>query len=58
MKVNNLESAMKNAKYSLEVEGLNVTPEMNQLVKDVLEGRITEAEFERQALAIAKQAKR
>lgn len=47
-----LEKALKSAKASLAIEGLQVTPEEEALIKEKLEGNITEEEFKRRVLEI------
>lgn len=45
-----VQQAFNCAKASLAVEGLFITPEEEALVKERLEGKITENEFTRQVL--------
>ena len=40
-----IENAMKNARASLEIDGLSLTEAQIQLVRDRLMGKITEEEF-------------
>lgn len=45
MKKKQIEQIMRESKYSLEVEGFTITEEHTKLVKERLEGKITEEEF-------------
>ncbi|WML60581.1 antitoxin VbhA family protein [Neobacillus sp. PS2-9] len=44
-----IENAMKNARASLEINGLSLTEAQIQLVRDRLKGKITEEEFLKKA---------
>lgn len=48
-----IENAMKNARASLEIDGLSLTEAQIQLVRDRLKGKITEEEFLKKAYDMA-----
>ncbi|MEK5323838.1 MULTISPECIES: antitoxin VbhA family protein [Aeribacillus] len=48
------EEAWKYVKATNAIEGLYLTPEQEALIRKVLKGEITEEEFHKQALEIAK----
>ncbi|MEH7436769.1 antitoxin VbhA family protein [Neobacillus drentensis] len=48
-----IENAMKNARASLEIDGLYLTEAQIQLVRDRLKGKITEEEFLKKAYDMA-----
>lgn len=45
-----IEKAINSAKASLAVEGLYLTPDEEALIKEKLQGKISEEEFNRRAL--------
>jgi hypothetical protein len=51
-----LEKALRNAKASLEISGLNVTAKHEKLVQSRLNGEISEEEFLKKALELAKES--
>ncbi|MCP8969965.1 antitoxin VbhA family protein [Ectobacillus ponti] len=52
-----IEKAMQQAKASLRISGLEITQELEELVRAVLAGAISEEEFQKQALALARNHK-
>ncbi|EWG08399.1 hypothetical protein PBF_24393 [Cytobacillus firmus DS1] len=44
------DKAIRSAKASLAVEGLHLTPEEESLIKERLQGKISEEEFHKRAL--------
>ncbi|WP_182102774.1 hypothetical protein [Niallia taxi] len=49
-----IEQAIKNSKASIEIEGYKVKPEYDDLVRKKLYGEISEEEFLRLALKLAR----
>jgi uncharacterized membrane protein len=56
-KENEIKKAMANARASLEIEGLTVTKEAEELVFERLKGTISEEEFLRRVLEIVTREK-
>jgi len=50
----NLSKAIRSAKASLAVEGQYLTPEEETLIKEKLEGQITDEEFHKRVLDMIK----
>ncbi len=51
-----IEKALRNAKASLEISGFNVTEKHEKLVRSRLNGEISEEEFLKKALELAKES--
>lgn len=51
-----IEKALRNAKASLEISGFNVTAKHEKLVQSRLNGEISEEEFLKKALELAKES--
>ena len=49
-----IKKAMERSKHSIEMEGSEITPEMDELVRKSLKGEITDEEFEREAVKLSK----
>ena len=52
-----IEKALSNAKASLKLSGFNVTEKHEKLVRSKLNGEISEEEFLKKAIEIAKESK-
>lgn len=52
-----IERAMRQAKASIEISGLRITPEQEELVKLIVSKQITEEEFKKMALDLIKNRK-
>jgi uncharacterized membrane protein len=52
MKADKVDKAVRSAKASLAVEGLHVSDREESLIKERLNGKITESEFKRRALEL------
>ncbi len=51
-----IEKALRNAKASLEISGFNVTEKHEKLVRSRLNGEMSEEEFLKKALELAKES--